>query len=106
PRLIGIRRALDMILKGYSIPAAEAERIGLVDGVLPWASFLEAARAETRRVVKSGRVRRRSLEYRDRLLATVGPVRDLYFRLAERRVKQETRGQYPAPEAAIGALRE
>jgi enoyl-CoA hydratase len=35
PRLIGLGRALDMILTGRGVPAAEAHQMGLVDRVVP-----------------------------------------------------------------------
>lgn len=35
PRLVGLGRALDMILTGRAVPAAEAHHIGLVDRVVP-----------------------------------------------------------------------
>jgi len=39
PRLVGERRALGLLLTGETLPAAEAERIGLVNRVFPAASF-------------------------------------------------------------------
>jgi enoyl-CoA hydratase len=43
PRLIGQARALDLILTGRSVDAAEAERIGLATQVVPPGRALEAA---------------------------------------------------------------
>lgn len=43
-RLIGRRRAMDMLLSGRFISAAEAERFGLVNRVVPAASLAEEAR--------------------------------------------------------------
>jgi enoyl-CoA hydratase len=45
PRLVGKGRALQLLLTGETIDAAEAWRIGLVNRVLPAAELLPAARA-------------------------------------------------------------
>jgi enoyl-CoA hydratase len=44
PRLIGKGKAMEMILTGAPVPAADAERIGLVNRVLPLADLLPEAR--------------------------------------------------------------
>ena len=44
PRLVGRGRALEMLLAGDPIPAAEAYRIGLVNAVVPQAELLEHCR--------------------------------------------------------------
>jgi len=43
PRIVGLGRALDMILSGRPVDAAEAERIGLVNEVVPPGAQLERA---------------------------------------------------------------
>lgn len=45
PRLVGAGCALDLLLTGDPIPAAEAHRIGLVNRVVPRAELMDAARA-------------------------------------------------------------
>ena len=43
PRIVGLGRALDLILTGREIDAAEAERIGFVDRLVPSGMALDAA---------------------------------------------------------------
>ncbi|MBN2622598.1 MAG: crotonase/enoyl-CoA hydratase family protein [Acidimicrobiales bacterium] len=43
PRIVGLGRALDLILTGREIDATEAERIGLVDRLVPAGTALDAA---------------------------------------------------------------
>lgn len=53
PRLIGRKRALNMILTGDPIDADEAKRIGLVNDVVPAAELLPAAFALAERIITS-----------------------------------------------------
>jgi enoyl-CoA hydratase len=43
PRIVGLGRALDLILTGRELDAAEAERIGFVDRLVPAGTALAAA---------------------------------------------------------------
>ena len=54
PRLVGRGRALELLLAGDPIPAAEAYRIGLVNAVLPQAELLDYCRAWLRKVLANG----------------------------------------------------
>src|SRR6266566_9181890 len=50
PRLVGRGKALEMIMTGMRIPAAEALRIGLVERVVPVAELHAAAQALARQI--------------------------------------------------------
>ena len=54
PRLVGRGRALEMLLSGDTIDAAEAHRIGLVNYVVPRAELLAFCRAWLRKVLANG----------------------------------------------------
>ncbi|MEJ7810078.1 MAG: enoyl-CoA hydratase-related protein [Gemmatimonadaceae bacterium] len=56
PRLIGKGRALQLILTGEMIDAAEAFRIGLVNKVVPAAELAAAAEAMMRQILEKGPV--------------------------------------------------
>jgi enoyl-CoA hydratase len=54
PRLVGKGRALQLLLTGEMIDAAEAYRIGLVNRVVPTAELLDAARAMLTTIIAQG----------------------------------------------------
>jgi 3-hydroxyacyl-CoA dehydrogenase/enoyl-CoA hydratase/3-hydroxybutyryl-CoA epimerase len=54
PRLIGVQPALEHLLKGQLIPAAEARRAGMVDEVVPAAELAARARAAALRLAAEG----------------------------------------------------
>lgn len=56
PRLVGRGRALELLLAGDPIAAAEAHRIGLVNAVVPQAELLNYSRAWLAKVLANGPV--------------------------------------------------
>jgi enoyl-CoA hydratase len=55
-RLVGLGRAIEMILTGEMVDAARAEEIGLVSRVVPRADLLDEAKALLRQVTRNGPV--------------------------------------------------
>jgi enoyl-CoA hydratase len=54
PRLVGRGRALELLLSGESIDAAEAHRIGLVNAIAPQAELIAAAKQWAGKVISNG----------------------------------------------------
>ena len=54
PRIVGRGMAMDLILTGRAIDAAEAQRIGLVSQVVPPADLMETARKTALRIIRNG----------------------------------------------------
>lgn len=105
PRLIGPRAALEVIVSGKSISARRAERIGLVDELLPATGFEERVRRFAWERIDRGRLRHaRSRSFVDRFLEDTAPGRAILFRQARKQVLRETAGHYPAPLAAISTI--
>ena len=112
PRLLSLERALPMILTGRSTDAKRARRIGLVDAVVPapllratairWG--IERPRRRPRRVAPEDRPLPRRLR---RWIVEGNPLgRALVFRKASASVARRAKGQYPAPTAALAAVRQ
>ncbi|MEP6729450.1 MAG: fatty acid oxidation complex subunit alpha FadJ [bacterium] len=107
PRLIGLQRALDMILTGRNVRAKKAYQMGLVDELVHPAILLDIAIDRARKLA-DGKL---SVNHapKDRGAAGVlledNPLgRALVFRKAREGVFAKTHGHYPAPIAAIGAI--
>lgn len=106
PRLVGLPESLGMMLEGKNIRADKAQKIGLVDAVIPAALFHEKA-LEYAQVLAAGKSlpgkkpRKESLQ--ERLLDNfVG--RMIVFRQAKQGVMKATRGNYPAPLKILSLL--
>lgn len=106
PRLIGLQAALDMILAGRNIRPARAIKIGLVDEVVHPSILLEIA-MDRATGLADGRVKRakRHGGPSDLLLAGNPLGRSIVFNKARKSVLENTHGQYPAPLAALEAIR-
>ncbi|NIQ95705.1 MAG: fatty acid oxidation complex subunit alpha FadJ, partial [Desulfuromonadales bacterium] len=111
PRLISVEKALDIILTGRTVRAAEAERLGIVDRLCEPEGLRQAAlklvreasnapqRFADRRKSKTGGLRA--------LLLEKNPIgRAVLFSIAGKNMQKKTGGHYPAPERALEVIRE
>jgi 3-hydroxyacyl-CoA dehydrogenase/enoyl-CoA hydratase/3-hydroxybutyryl-CoA epimerase len=95
-RLLGVRVAMDLMLKGRPFQAARALQTGLVDRLAPPAELA----AEAKRLLRLA-PRRRSAPALDRLL-NLAPIRPLLARRLAAAVRAKaSEGQYPAPFAIV-----
>ncbi|HXE56825.1 MAG TPA: fatty acid oxidation complex subunit alpha FadJ [Gemmatimonadales bacterium] len=106
PRLIGVRAALDIILAGKSEPAAKAHRLGLVDELVPPSILRRVAVAAAERLAREGKPTRRAPGgLLGGVLERTPPGRAVLFGQARKAVLEKTGGHYPAPLAALEAVR-
>ncbi len=100
PRLIGLPKALDIILAGKTLRPKQAKAAGLVDEVIPF----EALKDRATKIILNGEKRRSSnIKFLDKLLTFTGIGRSLIRYSAGKALHKQTRGFYPAPPAALNA---
>jgi len=105
PRLIGVHPAVEMICSGDTIDAEKAVAIGFAFDAVPAESLLEEGHRLLDYLIESGAWK----ESRKRREQPVGLSQDqamFLFSAAEGFLKGKTKGQYPAPLAALKAIRE
>ncbi|MFQ6371770.1 fatty acid oxidation complex subunit alpha FadJ [Shewanella sp. YIC-542] len=102
PRLVGIAKALDMMLTGKQLRPKQALKMGLVDDVVPQTILLEAAI----KLVHSGKKRpKRKLSLMEMALERTHFGRNILFDQALKQVERKTQGNYPAPPKIIDCVR-
>jgi 3-hydroxyacyl-CoA dehydrogenase/enoyl-CoA hydratase/3-hydroxybutyryl-CoA epimerase len=95
-QLIGVRPALDLMLKGKPYKGARALAVGLIDELVPAAALRERAKA---RLLQSPP--KATAPFVDKLL-NLGPARPFIARQAASALRQSVRReQYPAPYAIL-----
>ena len=107
PRLIGLQRALDMILTSRNVRAKKAYQMGLVDELVHPAILREVALDRTRQLAAGTLQGRHSPKDRGAtgMLLEDNPFgRSIVFKKAREGVMEKTHGHYPAPLAAINAV--
>lgn len=117
PRLVGIQVALDLLLTGKQLDGRRAQKVGLVDEVVPPSLLVEVAIQHAQRLAAEGRkglsTRIRELLTPDHLQEVAmelslerNPLgRHLVFGQALKSVTGKTQGNYPAPERILEVVR-
>ncbi|WP_192457473.1 fatty acid oxidation complex subunit alpha FadJ [Musicola keenii] len=101
PRLIGADRALDLMLTGRRLRAAQAKKWGLVDDVVPRTILIEAAIAQIR--LGKRKARGCGQNGRQRFLS-LPFVRRVLFDRVRKLTRAKTQGHYPAAEQVIDVV--
>lgn len=103
PQLVGLQKALDMMLTGKQLRASQAKKAGLVDAVVPNSILLEAAV----KMALAGKPARDGvkLPWMGQLLEGTSFGRGILFSQAEKQTKAKTGGHYPAPLKIIEAIK-
>lgn len=102
PRLVGIQKALDMMLTGKNIFAVPAKRMGLVDRLIYKEALLKAAKEFALELVAKPLVRKRKETFVNKVLE--GPLKFVVFNQARKMVQGMTKGNYPAPFKIIDCV--
>ena len=107
PRLVGLMNAIDMILSGKSVYPRKALKIGLADEAAYRETLLTIAVAAAKKAI--GRPRpARARAHRPLAIKLIegSPItRPVVYRTAKKNAFRETRGNYPAPLAALESIR-
>jgi 3-hydroxyacyl-CoA dehydrogenase/enoyl-CoA hydratase/3-hydroxybutyryl-CoA epimerase len=113
PRLVGIAAALDLILAGKTVKAKKAFKLGLADELVP-APILRQVARERALAIADGKLPRHQpsghkasgMGAVQQALLEENPLgRSLLFSQARKQLLKKTRGQYPAPERALEAVK-
>lgn len=97
PRLIGIQKALDMMLTGKKIYAGKAKKIGLADKITTKESLLNGAIEFALQLAKQPLKREDKREFLEKLLESNPFTRRIIYKKAKEMVLKQTQGNYPAP---------
>ncbi len=113
PALVGLSAALDLLLSGRQVSAERAQKMGLVDEVVPYGVLTQVAIARALQLAEEKGAGRFSAlrdllhtdELRELALAENPIGRKLVFDQARKRLLEKSLGNYPAPEKILDVVR-
>lgn len=106
PRLVGLRKAIEVATAARNYGPKQALKIGLVDEVVPPPLLLEVARQRAREMAEGSLKRRnhRPPSFASWLLERNPLGRAVVFQQAKKIIRKKTHGHYPAPLRALRAI--
>jgi 3-hydroxyacyl-CoA dehydrogenase/enoyl-CoA hydratase/3-hydroxybutyryl-CoA epimerase len=108
PELIGLQRAMDVILTGRSYNPKKAWEIGLIDKILPAEWVEEKAIEFAKEILEKGGLkyekRRKPSDPASLVLEKTPFGRNIMFSQAEKMIMKKTKGHYPAPLLALETI--
>ncbi|MGK0208730.1 MAG: 3-hydroxyacyl-CoA dehydrogenase/enoyl-CoA hydratase/3-hydroxybutyryl-CoA epimerase, partial [Gammaproteobacteria bacterium] len=106
PKLVGLQKALDMMLTGKQLRAKQALKAGLVDDVVPSSVLLNVAEQLAISLQKRGKTQvKRKQGLMDKLLENNAVGRNIVYQQAQKTVLAKTQGNYPSPAKIIDCIR-
>jgi 3-hydroxyacyl-CoA dehydrogenase/enoyl-CoA hydratase/3-hydroxybutyryl-CoA epimerase len=109
PRMVGLQRALDIILTGRHMDAKRAYRSGVIDKIITAEWVMENAIEFAKEVIKGNTkkyIKRRKPRGLINFIIEKTPLgRKIVFSKAEKMVMQKTGGQYPAPLLVLKTIK-
>jgi len=107
PKLVGVQKALDMMLTGKQLRAKQALKAGLVNDVVP--SSILVATAEQLALANAGigkiKIKQRQQSFIDKVLENNSIGRQIVYSQATKSVLSKTKGNYPSPLKIIDCVR-
>ena len=105
PRLVGIQKALDMMLTGKNVFAYPAKKMGLVDRLSTKEALLDAAICMAKELTKAPLKRADKRSGMEKFLEGNPITRGIIFKKAKEMVDGQTKGNYPAPYEILECVR-
>ena len=100
PRLVGLDKALPMLLTGQRLRARKAYKMGLVDALTSPFGLVDTASLAALQLASGKLKKREEKSLKDKVMG-FGPVSNFVLGKAREGVEAKTRGLYPAPKAIL-----
>jgi len=108
PQLVGVQKALDMMLTGKQLRAKQALKVGLVNAVVPNSILMTTAEKFALNLSERGKHSasgKRKQSIIDKVLENNAIGRNIVYQQAQKSVLAKTKGNYPAPLKIIDCVR-
>jgi len=102
PKMIGIQKAMQLMLTGKQLRPKQAKKYGIVDEVVPGSVLLEIA--EKFALKGKPKAKAVKLDLVSKVLEKTPFGRQILFKQARKQTVAKTRGNYPAPERIIDCI--